>query len=345
MKLYEIIIKPQSGFGTPLRGDTLFGHFCWQVQYDPELLNGGLDKWIAVYEQSPFAVFSSVWPKLCVNGKMYYAMKRPDLPLSHLFPATDKDRKKRMTERKEKGKQKWLLVGEDLRIDLKAGGYKSETELATLVFSELTDEAKRLMRGKDKRRLRADFIQPHNTIDRRTQTTGEGMFAPYSMPSVYYYPELELAVFILIDEEATDIARIISALERIGKRGFGRDASTGLGRFDLAGNYEKILPDAVDADACYTLAPAVPEHGAFRDYFFTPFTRFGRHGDALATSSAPFKNPVIMADEGAVFIPAERSVFAKPYMGRAICNLSKSDPRTIAQGYAPYLPLKLETLP
>ena len=342
MKLYEIIIKPQSGFGTPLKGDTLFGHFCWQAQYDPQLLNGGLDKWIAVYEERPFAVFSSAWPKLCIDGKMFYALKRPDLPLARLFPATDKDRKKRMTERKEKGKQKWLLVGEDLRIDLKTAQYKSETELASLAFSELTDETKRATRGRDKRRLMAPFIQPHNTIDRQTQTTGEGMFAPYTMHSLYFYPEMKLAVFVLIDEEATDIARVRIAMERIGARGFGRDASTGLGRFDLNKGYEKTLPDTAEADACYTLAPVVPEKEAFKDHFFTPFTRFGRHGDVLATSSAPFKNPVIMADEGAIFIPASRAVFGKPYLGRAVCNLSKIEPRAVAQGYAPYLPFKLE---
>jgi CRISPR-associated protein Csm4 len=342
LKLCEIIIKPQSGFGTPLKGDTLFGHFCWQAQYDPQLLNGGLDKWIAVYEERPFAVFSSAWPKLCINGKMFYALKRPDLPLSRLFPATDKDRRKRMTERKEKEEKKWLLVEENLRIDLKTAEYKSENELALQAFSELTDETKRVMRGRDKRRLMAPFIQPHNTIDRQTQTTGEGMFAPYTMSSLYFYPGMELAVFVLIEEEATDIARIITALERIGNHGFGRDASTGLGRFDLGKNEIKILPDIPDANACYTLSPAVPEKGVFKDTFFTPFTRFGRHGDILVSSGNPFKNPVIMADEGAIFVPTDKNTFKKPYLGRAVRNLSKSEPRTIAQGYAPYLPLNLE---
>lgn len=342
MKLYEMIIKPQSGFGTSLKGDTLFGHFCWQARNDPGILNGGLDRWIDLYAERPFAVFSSAWPKLCIDGKEWYALKRPDLPLSRLFPVTDKDRKKRMTERKEKGKQKWLLVEEDLRINLKTAEYKSEKELATLAFGELTDETRRLMRGKGKLRLMADFLQTHNTIDRRTMTTGEGMFAPYAMSSVFFYPEMELVAFVLIDEEATDIDRVRDALERIGKRGFGRDASTGLGRFDLGEDDEKTLPDVPGANACYTLAPAVPEKGVFKDNFFTPFTRFGRHGDILATSGNPFKNPIIMADEGAVFVPAGKDAFEKPYLGRAVRDISKSEPRTVAQGYAPYLPLKLE---
>jgi CRISPR-associated protein Csm4 len=343
LKFYEITIKPRSGFGTPLKGDTLFGHVCWQAHYDSKLLDGGLDKWISAYGERPFAVFSSAWPKLWIEGKAFYALKRPDLPLSRLFPMADKDRKSRMENRKEDGKKKWLLVDEDLRIDLKTAEYKSESKLADQAFLGLTGETKKFMRGRDKKQLQVEFNQPHNTIDRETQTTGEGMFAPYDMSAMYFYPELELAVFVLIDEEATDIARIGAALEAIGARGFGRDASTGLGRFDLGDGDEIAMPAIEGADACYTLAPVVPQKGMFRDASFTPFTRFGRHGDTLAVSATPFKNPVIMADEGAVLVPGDVSVFSKPYLGSAVCNLSKSDPRTVAQGYAPYLPLKLET--
>jgi CRISPR-associated protein Csm4 len=246
-----------------------------------------------------------------------------------------------MKERKEREKQKWFLAGEDLHINLKTMEYKSEKEMMVLAFGELTGESRRIMRGKENR-LIANFLHPHNTIDRRTMTTGEGMFAPYSMSSDFYYPEMELVLFILIDDEATDIDRVRVALERIGSRGFGRDSSTGLGRFDLGEDDEKTLPDMPDANACYTLAPAVPEKSAFTNTYFTPFTRFGRHGDILATSGSPFKNPIIMADEGAIFVPADKNVFNKQYLGRAVRFLSKSEPRTVAQGYAPYLPLYLE---
>lgn len=76
--------------------------------------------------------------------------------------------------------------------------------------------------------------------------------------------------------------------------------------------------------------------------FYSPFTRFGKHGDVLAKSSNPFKNPVIMADEGAVFIPKNNEVFRKPYVGSAIRDLSKAKTTTIAQGYAPYIPVAIE---
>jgi CRISPR-associated protein Csm4 len=76
--------------------------------------------------------------------------------------------------------------------------------------------------------------------------------------------------------------------------------------------------------------------------FFTPFTRFGRHGDVLAKSSNPFKNPVIMADEGGIFIPKSHESFTKPYIGRAVMNISKAEPRTVMQGYSLYLPVNVE---
>jgi len=100
VKLYEIIIKPESGFGTPLKGDTIFGHICWQVSYNPELLNGGLEKWIACYGERPFAVFSSAWPKIKKNDAMHYAFKRPDFPTLRLFPSAIRIEEKLWNTRK-----------------------------------------------------------------------------------------------------------------------------------------------------------------------------------------------------------------------------------------------------
>ena len=97
MKFYEITIRPLSGFGTPLKGDTLWGHFCWQATYNPALVKGGLENVLSVYDKKPFAVFSSAFPKL---EKKYtnYILKRPDIPISWLFPAD------KFTNREEKYK-------------------------------------------------------------------------------------------------------------------------------------------------------------------------------------------------------------------------------------------------
>jgi len=89
----------------------------------------------------------------------------------------------------------------------------------------------------------------------------------------------------------------------------------------------------------YTLAPSVPEKGKWKEHFALPFTRFGKHGAEMVLSGKPFKNPVVMADEGAVFIPKENHVPDKPYIGSAVTDLSLAEPGTVTQGYSIYLPI------
>lgn len=342
MKLYEFIIQPRSPFGTPLKGDTLFGHFCWQARHDPTLLNGRFDDWIALYDEKPFAVFSSVWPKFSGSANSFYALKRPDLPLFRLFREEGRDRKTVMKERKIKAGRKWLKVPENLEICLNEENYVSDADLAALAYGDLTHDVKRIMREMEKRQFKIDYLQPHNTINRQTMTTGDGMFSPYSTSSVCYYPQADLALFILINEEATDYERVHAALERIGSLGFGRDASTGQGRFVLP-KLKKKKSQPIQA-----AMRSMPWHLSYRNGkpISTPISRlsprYGKHGDLLATSRNPFKCPVVMADEGAVFLPKDMAMCNKSYLGRAIRNISKSEPRTVAQGYAPCLPFKLE---
>jgi CRISPR-associated protein Csm4 len=267
-------------------------------------------------------------------------MKRPDLPLKYLFPMQGKDRGEVIKDRKEKKRLKWMRVEEDLCIDLKKASYLSDTDLAAESHKQSTELIKSAMKSRPVQGISVPFEQQHNTINRATSTTGEGMFAPYTVSAFSYYPETELAVFCLIDEQATDIEHVCLALERIGTVGFGRDASTGLGRFMLGESSDISISELSGADACYALSPFVPEKDAFSKIYYSPFIRFGRHGDVLAKSANPFKNPVIMADEGAVLIPSNRKVLNKPYMGTGITGVSKAEPRTIHQGYAIHLPIR-----
>ncbi len=339
MKLYEYILKPLSPFGTPLKGDTLFGHFCWQCQYDGTLLEGGFEHWIKLYPRKPFAIFSSACFRM-EKGEKRYAVKRPDVPLEWLFSSAGKSKREIFEERKKNAARRWLLLGESLTMNLDERNLVNNGDLFRLLFPELetSDELPLSM----KKEIEAEYLQSHNTINRETMTTGEGMFAPYNVSASWFFPETRLAVFVLVEKEATDKDRVRKALERIGVSGYGRDSSTGYGRFVVEECFEKPLPKCDDATACYTLAPSVPVAEQYKDVFFTPFTRFGKHGDTMATSDNPFKNPVIMADEGAILFPVSNEHFQKPYLGKALQDLSKSEPNTVAQGYAFYLPLKWE---
>ncbi|MBW1691492.1 MAG: hypothetical protein JRI71_11805 [Deltaproteobacteria bacterium] len=341
MKVYEIKIRPISGFGTPLKGDTLFGHFCWQVAYDQSLLNGGLEKHISMYPERPFAVFSSAFPKLA-NSSMQYVLKRPDLPISFLFQPKEKEREKRILSFKEFKEKQWIVVKGELSIDLSGARFLSDSDLIDEISKQGQGQTRRQLRKARNRQFAGSFLQPHNTINRLTQTTGTGMFAPYAQEIIHYYPETELVLFVIIDESSTDIERICKALERIGNMGYGKDASIGMGRFKVGKHRELTFPEIGDSNACYTLAPSVPQKNCFAKIYFKPFTRFGKHGDKLARSANPFKKPVIMADEGAVLIPKDKNVFEVPYIGKAISEISKPLAETMVQGYSPYLPFKME---
>ncbi|SLM32393.1 CRISPR-associated protein, Csm4 family [Desulfamplus magnetovallimortis] len=353
MKFYQITLQPRSAFATPLKGDTLFGHFCWQAAHDPSLLEGGLDTWIRRYGEQPFAIFSSAYIKTEHNGTCWF-LKRPDLPLSFFKSYAGLDKKERILKAKEMKKQKWMQINGSLNIDLAGGTFLNDTELLDILENELSPETRRSLGHLDQKQVSISFSQPHNSINRLTGTTGRGgMFAPFTTKSTCYFPEVELVIFVLIEESATDIERVLKGITRIGQWGFGKDASTGMGRFEVAEHDPMTMPDISNTMAFYTLAPSVPEQGFFNssgiekngmNAFFTPFTRFGKHGSTIAVSGNPFKNPVIMADEGAVFIPDRTQaemIVKKQYMGTAVGGISKSMPHTVAQGYTPVLPMQL----
>lgn len=339
MKTYAITITPESPFGTPLKGDSIFGHFCWQAVHEPTLLRGGFDAWIDRYAENPFAIFSSAWPQIHQNnGGTIYCLPRHAMPAS--FDAA-MSRKTRIESRKKEKRNKWLLLEKSVfRVDLANCRTANDREVFDHLIENLPNSQKRSLQyiGDDQKKPLVTATQSHNSINRLTLTTGKG-FDPFSMENSHYPPGMQLVLFAAIDEEALDVDCLRAGLERIGQFGFGRDASTGLGRFSVGEAEELDWPLPGAGEGCYVLAPCVPEQGRFAEQFSVPFTRFGRHGDRLVLSGNPFKNPVVMADEGSVFFPAQGKEPDKPYIGRAVTGLSLVEKRTVAQGYALCLPL------
>jgi CRISPR-associated protein Csm4 len=338
VKTYAITIIPESPFGTTLKGDTIFGHFCWQAVHNPGLLQGGFFSWIEQYAERPFAVFSSAWPQLArKGGDIVYCLPRPAISA---HAAAGPDRRERAETRKKEKKKKWLLLAQgNLQVDPSHCRIVNDKELFEEYLTVLSEPRKQAMQFAPDE-LRKPFVaadQAHNSINRLTMTTGKG-FDPFNMENSHYLPGLDLVIFVAVDEDALDADGLRIGLERIGLFGFGRDASAGLGRFSVGEIKEwNWLRPGIN-QGCYTLAPCVPEKDRFADHFALPFTRFGRHGDRLALSGNPFKNPVIMADEGAVFFPDHDNIPDKPYIGTAVTGLSLAEKRTVGQGYALYLP-------
>ncbi|HBA52914.1 MAG TPA: hypothetical protein DCZ04_00215 [Syntrophorhabdus aromaticivorans] len=329
MNAHEIILKPLSPFGTPLKGDTLFGQFCWEIANDETILGKTIDEILRNYHANPFLIFSSAHLSLSSDEVRQYLLRTPSLPLHHMFIMPE-DKKTRVKMRKEYKARKWMT----LQLGTPLNSFYDQTFLSKEELAEkLGGNSPSLVRS-----------QSHNRLNRLTGRTAEGVFAPFAMEQEVFLPGLEFVVFALIDTNTISVDKVIALLNRMGDTGFGKDASTGLGRFEVVRTTEIDLEKMGShaPNACYTLGPCVPEKHTFRPMFYSPFTRFGKHGDVLAKSSNPFKNPVIMADEGAVFIPKNNEVFRKPYVGSAIRDLSKAKTTTIAQGYAPYIPVAIE---
>lgn len=345
MKIYGITIRPESAFGTPLKGDTIFGHFCWQAAEDHALLNNGLDHWIDRYGDAPFAVFSSAWPVFQEGDDIQIAVTRPaglvPQPTVETAETMEPNRHDRIVNNKADKKNKWLLVDASLQVNICADRLKSDGALFDMFLeSQKAEDLTSLqLLGNEHKKICTTVVQPHNTINRLVSSTTEGEFAPFSHDNLQYLPGLSLLIFVAVNEEALDVEQLQRGVERIGTWGYGRDASAGLGRFTVESIKEFIWPEADAATSgCWTLGPCVPQKETFVRCHATPFTRFGKHGSSLATSAHPYKKPVVMADEGAVLYPVDREAFSSPYIGTAITDVSVVDKRTVVQGYSLYLP-------
>lgn len=317
MQTYRLTLEPATAFGTPLAGDTLFGQLCWALRY--RLGNDRLNELLAGYTQGrPFAVVSDAFPQ--------GFLPLPSLP-SAFWRKSDVDRKVLK-------KKRWIAI-DDTEAPF--------TQWQSLAFSD--SEAAESITRKNMP-LHSEHAQAHNSINRRTGTTGEGQFAPYTQPQVWFAPGMSFDIYVALDERRLTLPDLRAALGDIGETGYGRDASIGLGKFRLPG---EAAPDPFapgqrpePANAWLTLGPCAPQGLGFcrERSHYQPLTRFGRHGDIAMHTGNPFKRPILMTRSGSVFWP-EALVPGTPFIGQGIGEISASRPETVAQGYAPVVGIHL----
>ncbi|WP_305908200.1 CRISPR-associated protein Csm7 [Methylomarinum sp. Ch1-1] len=314
MQSFCVTLRPLSAFATPLKGDTLFGQLCWAIRnrlgeaYLTELLDGYTDG-------KPFAVVSDAFPE--------HYLPLPKLPGSFYQAIAGEDRK-------AVKKRCWLPETEiEKPVSEWLGLARNASELAG-EYSKLSEK----------------HPQSHNTIDRRTNTTGEGGFAPYSIEQEWFIPGLKWSFYLVLDSGRLSAEDCEQCLADIGNIGFGRDASIGLGKFAVEDFQARPLPTQDNANACLTLAPCAPQGLGFdgRLSFYQLFTRFGRHGDiAVHQEGKPFKNPVLLAQTAAVFgtNPPESGFIGQGIGGNG--ELSKTLSATVHQGYAPVIAINVNS--
>lgn len=333
MQTYRFTLRPLSAFGTPMAGDTLFGQLCWTLCH--QLGNARLGELLHGYTNGlPFAVLSDALP----TGHV---------PLPHVTSDSWRKSTDAGQDRKALKKKKWLptpaLATPFANWQTSAS---SDIEVAAPLISAWAARGKH---REPKGSSHTERAQPHNTINRQTGTTGEGQFAPYAMPQIWFHPAMQFDLYVVLDDARLSLAELTTALVYMGEVGFGRDASIGLGKFELVGDAvlnslrcEDAASTESTANSYLTLGPCAPQGLGFCPVRSTyqVATRFGRHGDAAVQSRQPFKRPVLLAKAGGVFWP-ETLDASRLFLGQGLGGTSNpvslAMPETVQQGYAPVI--------
>jgi CRISPR-associated protein Csm4 len=303
MKTLKFTLHPLSPFGTPLAGDTLFGHLCWAIRerHGESHLAGLLKDYTAGH---PFLVMSDGFPKGFVP--------RPAAPDFVFGLAHDP------AQRKKARGHRWLPAD--------GAGQPVHLWMERLADPMVTET----------------FVVTQNTINRLTGTTGSGQFAPRQVDRTSFAKEAQLDVYAALDEERISADELEQLLNDIGLAGYGRDATAGLGKFEVSASDEHAWPVA-SSRHWLALAPCAPDPTMLdaEGCFYLPLTRFGRHGNLAVTSGKPFKSPVLMAASGAFLKSRDevRWAFHGRGLGGRDAPLSKAIPDTVHQGYAPVIPV------
>lgn len=330
MTTFRFTLELHTAFGTPLSGDTLFGQLCWTAR--EHLGKAELEKLLAGYTDGrPWLVVSDGFP----SG----FLPKPAIPASLVGGNSVNMARQRKAEKA----RHWIPlaeIGKPLPLMLAAAVNDSEAY------------------GNSGKPVEAP--QSHNTLNRLTGTTGEEGFAPYTQPQIFFARGQLIDIHVVLDEARMSLETLQTLLQAVGSHGFGRDASIGLGKFtvknvaganvvgaNLFARSNEFEPTGEFEPTAYlTLAPCAPQNQGFdgdRSYWRV-ITRFGRHGNLHGISEKPFKNPVLLAATGAVFVP--QAVFThRHFIGKGLGgngSLSKVEPDTVQQGYAPVICIRME---
>jgi CRISPR-associated protein Csm4 len=216
-------------------------------------------------------------------------------------------------ERKKKKKAKWLVS--DVLQPIQING-QSAFEPEDLFIAENTF---------------------HNKINRIVGSTTGGEFSPFQTSEICFSGDVFLSVVVIVDTNVLPLNEFLEVFKAVGRYGFGRDASVGKGRFEVVGHKE-ASSQTEESLFFYTLSPLVAdESNSISFVSFSPFVRFGKHGnfDGLIN---PYKNPILMAKEGAIVKASEENksqIQKYGFIGQGLRNLSTVRKETVAQGYAP----------
>ncbi len=291
---HKLTLRLKAGAGTPWQADTLFGHMVWQVAY------GALDG----LEVSDFldAFCSNAPPFILSDAFPRGLMPRPLLP-SAAEPQTTDPEAYAQAKRRRKAAYVTAADFDRLRRGLPAEDPPVDEPWDT---TEVV----------------------HAAISRVSWTTSGDAGNLYTVPLRYLRKEFDDTLELYVRAREGWIDKVQALLRAVARVGFGRDASTGSGAFEVRG----CEPHAFDADAAewdgfVALSSFVPAAGDPADGFWATRTKFGKLGPGAGQGN-PFKRPLVQLCPGSAF----RCDAPRPFYGRMVKNIAPGMPEAVQYG-------------
>lgn len=169
-----------------------------------------------------------------------------------------------------------------------------------------------------------------NSINRMTFTTDGDEFAPYGNIEINFTKKLWM--FVLVESDIK--SKIVEVIKEIGQFGFGKEANTGKGAFDI--ELIDTTIKSIETNYFMSVSPTIIQNEKFDNIWYEPFTRFGKYGLANAHTNA-FKKPLLMADSAMVI----KANLPKPYFGKSVNNGIEGKP-SFVQGYSIAIPFMIK---
>ncbi|MGD0277177.1 MAG: hypothetical protein ABSB79_14185 [Syntrophales bacterium] len=330
--LTRYIIKPLAPLMTPIMSDTLFGHFCWAIRYQEG--EKSLESFLRRYDgHNPSPVlFSSAFPSGFLPRPAIPPMKREEARsfAERHFGSDMESIYNGLARIKSWNKRRFI------RMDLWQAIKDRYDNVA--LYERIFEDG-----DKSEQDNLTKILTAHNRISRLSGTVppeGGGLFM---RGKDWYLPGIVLDVYVQILDETMGDSVHDFLTRYLPQSGFGADKSLGMGVLEIARDehFKSDQMEVAGANACVSLSlTAFPEMGAY-PAFYHLCTKFGKLGGDFAFISPtggdvrPFKKPVLMYEEGAVF-------FGSPRLGTmSLLDHVHSDVRIRHCGIPITLPLKI----
>lgn len=321
MQKLRISIEPRSAFISPLQSDSLFGQFCWAWRETRS--EASLASLLQGMPERPPLVFSSAMPQGFLPWPLLPPPSVPQMQaiVKNCIPRRDKDPadlQNTLTQQllpylaKKLKKLQWIRWGKlqtCLEQPLDSTSLLENYLLDSLMIDDLDVDIPQALRV---------ITQPvyKNALSRITDTTTAGGQSLYHFDETFYGTDDEgnpplLDIYALIDPQHLSVADVQTTLELIGTTGFGKDKSTGKGRFALRSietDPEPLQPQCETPNGFLSLSHGVidPAQPNVQLHSGRSMTKFGKHGGTLATQGRHIKNPLMLYRPGSLFAATEQ---------------------------------------